>query len=323
MLIHTAHADALHVEGNKIMYADKPVMLQGVATGDPVLARSNRSMDDYYTISHDWNANAARISVHPGTWRDLGRITAVETLKRHVYAAIDSGLFVIITWHAIGEPDAYYQQAGSGLMSDAYDSDFKLALDFWKQMAWHFGKDGRVMFELWNEPTSGPQGKRQKDWSELKPYWESIVKLVRDNGAKNVLLVSGGAWGYDLRGVRESLIDDANTAYAWHVYAGTDDDDTERWAGALDRLDEVKPVVVTEWGFAPDAKGPYRGTAESFGKPFAEQFLRGRNLHYTAWCWHPLWTPSLVEADWKTPTVFGAFVREVLGQRADVELVRP
>ena len=45
------------------------------------------------------------------------------------------------------------------------------------------------------------------------------------------------------------------------------------------------PVFVTEWGFQPQTREHFRGTAQSFGEKFVRDFLDGRNLNSTAWCW--------------------------------------
>jgi hypothetical protein len=43
-----------------------------------------------------------------------------------------------------------------------------------------------------------------------------------------------------------------------------------------------------------------------------KEFLGSRGLHGVAWCWHPAVGPPMLKADWKTPTEFGAFVRDYL-----------
>ncbi len=317
--------DKLHVQGNKIFYGEKEVNLQGVAVGDPLIARENRPLSDYALISSDWNANVVRISIHPGTWRDYGRKQTMELLRSNVKAAVDSGMFVIIVWQAIGVPDAYMQKAPDRTVDDLYDTDFELAKDFWRQVAKEFGQDGRIMFELWNEPVwpemdDGTQ--INPHWGELKPMWQTLVGLVRYYSDNIVILTSNG-WGYNIRGIREDPIDDANTVYAWHVYAGTDGNDPALWEQNLDGVYFNKPVIVTEWGFDPTPGHKTSGTAEGFGYLFADKFIRDKHLHYTAWCWHPVWTPPMLMPDWENTTDYGAFVKAILWRVPKESLVRP
>jgi aryl-phospho-beta-D-glucosidase BglC (GH1 family) len=316
-------AGSLSVRGNQLVYHDRPVHLQGVAVGDPLLGRQGRPLADYKTIANDWNANAVRISVHPGAWRDFGRLRAQEALTQNVNAALDAGLFVILTWHAIGIPNGYYQKAPDGMAADIYDSDFALAKDFWRHMSWQFGREGRVIFELWNEPvyeTPPPEGESR--WPQLRPFWQELTALIRDNGGRNVLLATSHDWGYGIRGIGAQPLDDANTAYAWHVYAGTDHDNPSLWLRQLDGLHLRKPVIMTEWGFEPHGTQRYRGTAEGYGAAI-RALLKAQELHYTAWCWHPTWTPAMLKEDWATPTEYGQFVKDTLAQAKADTLARP
>ena len=64
----------------------------------------------------------------------------------------------------------------------------------------------------------------------------------------------------------------------------------------------VKLVLVSEWDFQSGAYAHYRGTAETFGKKTREQFLEGRHLPSTAWCWSASYRPSLFKRVWRTRT---------------------
>lgn len=322
-----AHAaDAVHVRGNKLFYGERELLLQGVAVGDPVIAREGRTLDDYALIAQDWNANAVRISVHPGTWRDYGRKKVLEVLRSNVDAALNAGMFVIIVWQAIGVPNDYMQQApDTTTAGDLYDTDFELAKDFWRQVATEFGKDGRILFELWNEPVwpEMQDGTHvNPHWSELKHFWLTLVGLVRFHSQNTIILTSNG-WGYNLKGIRIDPIADTNTAYAWHVYAGTDGNDPAAWEQNLDGLYFSKPVIVTEWGFDPNPGQKTSGSAENFGFLFADRFLRDRQLHHTAWCWHPVWTPPMFLPDWAGLSSFGEFTKAILWRTEAARLVRP
>lgn len=319
-------ADNLNVRGNKIFYGDREVSLQGVAIGDPLLAREGRPLSDYSFISHDWNANVVRVSVHPGVWRDRGRLVVMQSLRDNVYAALAANMFVIITWQAIGVPEEYIQAPDQSYVSDLYDTDMRLARDFWTQVSKEFGKDGRVAFELWNEPVwpkSEKNEHRDAKWLKLKPFWENLISVVRQNG-NNLVIVTSNDWGYNLQGVRSSLINDENTAYAWHLYAGSDNNNYDLWYKNLDGLSDIKPVLVTEWGFESEERNTaYFGTAAEYGYLFYDRFLKEKNLHFTAWCWHPVWTPRMLRPDWKTLTPYGQFVKEILWRRPKETLIRP
>jgi len=68
---------------------------------------------------------------------------------------------------------------------------------------------------------------------------------------------------------------------------------------------------ASRWGDRRGRRSHSRGP-DDFGIPFVRDFLEAKGLHSTAWCWHPVLGPSMLEKDWRTPTEFGRFIREYL-----------
>ena len=170
------------------------------------------------------------------------------------------------------------------------------------------------MFEFWNEPVYQKQDWAPaigQKWAAFKPFMQELLDIVRRHG-DNVVIVSSNRWSYWLKGVKNDLLKGKNVAYAWHIYAGHSKNNPKAWAEALDDLQTVAPVLVTEWGFQQGSKAHFRGGPEEFGKPFVREFLEGKGLQSTAWCWHPTWGPPMLKNDWRTPNEFGQFVRDYL-----------
>lgn len=308
---------ALHVNGNKLFYGDQQVDLKGMCVGDVLLARNKNRNADYHTIRDTWKANTVRIGVAPSSWKH-DRAQALADLQSEVTAALNEHMFVIIDWHTIGWPNGYFEKAGPGDDPDLYDSSFSLATNFWQKMATEYGNDGRIAFQLWCEPVSGKTPWKDKPgvtWKTFRPFMVRLTKSIRDAGAPNVVMASGDEWAYDLVGIRNNLLADENTAYEWHAYADGKNDPKE-WARAIDKLDTVKPLVVTEWGYQPGSNEHFRGTTEGYGIPFLN-FMDQHDLSWTAWCYHPSWTPVMIKHDWTTPTVMGAFVKGALDDASD------
>lgn len=304
----------LKVSGTSLVDNGNPVMLRGVAVGDPVLARQGRPVSDYQTIAKDWHANTIRIGLHPSVWKHGNRKEALARLKQDVDAALANGMYVVIDYHVIGWPDGYYQRPDPEWNEDPrdlYDSNLELAKNFWEAVSHEFGTDSRILFEIWNEPVFSDNDDEKPRWNDLKPKWVELQSVIRKN-SKNVILVTGNAWAYNMRGIKKNPLEGENVAYAWHIYAGHDENDQSAWAESLDELQKFAPVVVCEWGFQRHTKEHFRGSPESFGNKFVKNFLDGRGLHSTAWCWHPDWTPPMLQADWKTPTEEGTFVKAYL-----------
>ena len=304
----------LEVRGKDLLFEGKPIRLRGVAVGDPVMGRQGRPTSDYDFLAMDWKANVIRIGIHPRIWKMEPHDKVLARLAEDVDDTLKNKMFVIIDWHVIGWPDGYYEIPQWGGDKDIYDSSFKLAKDFWAAIAQRYGKEGRVMFEFWNEPVFQKNeyapGVGQK-WATFKPYMQELLEIVRKHG-DNVVIVSSNRWSYWLKGVRKDQLDGKNVAYAWHIYAGHSKNNPKAWAEALDDMQTVAPVLVTEWGFQQGANAHFKGGPEEFGNPFVRDFLEGKGLHSTAWCWHPTWGPPMLKQDWRTPNEFGSFVRAYL-----------
>lgn len=126
-----------------------------------------------------------------------------------------------------------------------------------------------------------------------------------------MILATGNHWAFNLEGIKDDPLDDPNTAYTWHVYAGHEGNDPGRWAAALDGLHETKPVVVTEWGFQPRAR-PLPRHREDVRDQVPRPLPAGQGLHITAWCWSRYHGPSLFTRDWRTRTTWGEFAYDYL-----------
>ena len=104
----------LSIAGTEIVANGQPVRLRGVNMGDPFWARNpawypNYSLADYSTLSHDWRANVVRISIFPTQWKNMNRATLLNGLSQEISAALNNGMYVIISYHVIGWPDGFYQ----------------------------------------------------------------------------------------------------------------------------------------------------------------------------------------------------------------------
>jgi endoglucanase len=303
-------AAALEIRGRHFIDQGQILRLKGIAMGDVGDLPANE--DPYPEIARDWGANVVRLSIHPGYWRD-DSVGALARLTQHVEWARAAGLYVIIDYHVIGWPDGYMQNffvAGDAETTDWYDTRMSLALDFWRAIASTF-KDNDILFELWNEPVSGNDEGMTGDgarWRKLTPYWQQLTHLIRGQGNSNVILAAGSQWAFDLSGIEDYPLPDANTAYVWHAYPR---DDLRDWERVLASLAEAKPIIVTEWGFEPGAKEHWSGTAKSFGEPFTSM-MDVYALSYTGWCWNVDYGPSLRSRDGRSLTPWGAFLKRYL-----------
>jgi endoglucanase len=170
-----------------------------------------------------------------------------------------------------------------------------------------FFKDGRIIFELYNEPTDSVD--------TLRTWANTTIAKIRGNGAKNLILMSGPDYTYDLSGyVTTKVTDSGNaTAYAVHPYIFKPSPDA--WKTACGQL----PVVATEFG---DAKVPEMGHDIPPDKCEAATYsnyissFESIGMGWTSWAWIvDEWGcgfPQLLADYSGTPNAIGTPVREKL-----------
>jgi endoglucanase len=146
-------------------------------------------------------------------------------VERVVEQAIYRGIYVIIDWH------------------DSHAEDHTAAAeDFFRQMASKYKDTPNVIFEIYNEPVSA--------WSAIKKYAEAVIKVIRDQGANNLIIVGTPDWSKLGQEVIDNKINATNIAYTLHFYAGAPSHYLDSGLGrnAKDAVEAGLCVFVTEWG---------------------------------------------------------------------------
>jgi hypothetical protein len=321
--VNAAALPGLSVSGINITANGQPVRLRGVNMGDPFGARNPLwypmySTADYANLSQNWHANVVRISIFPTQWKNMDHATLLAGLAQEVNAALNNGLYVIISYHVIGWPNGFYQSACCGNAADTYDSSMSVATSFWTQMAQTYGSDTRIIFDLWNEPVHDSSDWQHADpnpfWAELKSFYENLIQTVRNNGAQNIVLATGNSWANWLVGIKDNPLSDSNVVYAYHQYSVEGSNTAAEWNKNTGGLIGVKPVIVSEWGYEDaDVTNPtWPGTQSSYGIPFT-QWMENNNLSNLAWMYHHDWTPALLKGDGGL-TLYGTFIKNYIVQ---------
>jgi endoglucanase len=113
-------------------------------------------------------------------------------------------------------------------------------------MSEEFRSYDNVIYEICNEPQNSP-------WdSVIKPYAEEVIPCIRANDSDAIILVGTNTWSQDIDEVVGNQLDDANTMYVVHFYAGTHKDDLRNRVKSA--LDAGVPVFVSECSIS-DASG--------------------------------------------------------------------
>jgi len=203
-------------------------------------------------------ANLVRIAMYTD---ENGYITD-PSVKNAVFAAMDAAIaedmYVILDWHILhdGSPLTYQEQAGA----------------FFAEASQRYAGQPAVLYEICNEPNGC-------SWdSDVKPYAEAIIPIIRKNAPDAVIIVGTTCWSQEVDKAAADPLDFANIMYACHFYAKTHG----QWL--RDRIDTARaqhlPIFVSEWGTsAADGNGGIDTEASEAWL----QFMAERGLSWANW----------------------------------------
>lgn len=305
----------LKVEGNKFVNEqNETLVFRGYNTSDPdKLVYDGQWNKSYFEEIRAWGGNIVRFPVHPAAWKRQGKNNYQRILDQGIRWAGETGLYVIIDWHSIGN-------LKSGLFqNDSYETTLKETFEFWRAMAIRY-KDNPVVafFELYNEPTvyNGQLG--VCSWSEWKTINEEMITIIRAHGCKAIPLVAGFNWAYDLTVIKDEPVNAPGIAYVSHPYPQKREKPWEaKWTADWGFAAEKYPLILTEIGFCgPEEAGAHIPVIsdESYGDAIVK-YCQERGISFVAWVFDANWAPRMF-SDWKfTPTRQGKYFREVLTKK--------
>jgi aryl-phospho-beta-D-glucosidase BglC (GH1 family) len=253
-----------------------------------------------------WKANVVRIALNQDFWLQGSSVysaTYAQTVDQQIQWAEAAGMDVIVDLHWSDKGD-FANTAAQQRMADAH------SLTFWQEVATKYKGDGRVLFELYNEPHDVPwsvwlSGGASGDGFTVTGM-QQLYDAVRGTGAENLVIVGGLQFAFDLSGVAQSPVQGHNIVYATHPYNQPNKQQVN-WDAAFGNLAASAPVMATEFG---DATGSCDATYSSSLITYAEAHA----VSWSGWAWYPADCkfPSLV-ADWNgTPTASGQVVQNAL-----------
>lgn len=271
-----------------------------------------------------WGANVLRLPVSQTFWLPgnsyytglNGGLDYSAAYKARVIDAVAkaraTGLNVIIDLHATDRGDPNYAAVPDiWQMPDAVRS-----VQFWREVATQFKDDGGVIFELYNEPHP-----REYEWQQgvfdeaawniwlnggdipagpdypgdpAKPYaykaagMQTLYDVVRGTGARNLVIVGGSHWGYELNGVPTHRVKGYNIAYSSHPYDWADKQEAA-WESDFGSLAATDPVIISEFG-------SYQCNRIGYNKAVLD-YADAKGLSWVAW---RFWTPPPASATYTT-----------------------
>ena len=316
----------LHVKGKQLLTKDgNPIWLQGVnvvslewsATGEQVMKAAK-------VATEQWGANIIRLPVGQKWWfgRGSGQKDGGEAYRKVVDDVItlvaNRGKYVLLDLHQFGAPRQEHA-------------------DFWKEAAAKYKAHPAVIFDLFNEPhgmtwevwrNGGEVQEKKKAGEEdafLSPEekakiaetrksigMQKLLDTVRETGAKNVVLVGGLDYAYDLSGIANGYaVEDKGgngIVLSTHIYPWK-----KGWQEKVLIVADKYPILVGEVGAGAKKMewlpAEYQEDAVTW-VPAMLGFIQQHKFHWTAFAFHPKAGPAMLE-DWsyKPNAVWGEFVK--------------
>ncbi len=351
----------LHVDGNRVVDADgRTVVLHGVNRSGPeyMCAEDAGIFDGPVDLAsvvamREWRANAVRLPLNEHCWLgiDDGAPTPLfvgETYRHAIASYVDlllaNGLYVILELH---------WSAPAGMNADRLRPmpNTSYSVEFWTSVADRFGSDGRVIFDLYNEPVPNNNQNDTTDEAARRSWecWrdggtascdatlalggaatamaasetvgvQALVNAVRATGASNVIMLGGiqfanTLWSSAAHNWLAYRPADplANLVASAHIYPGNWCVDVACYEREIAPVAAQVPVVVAEFGAAgcDSATTTWLGTLMSW--------LDTTGAGYLAWTWDtpnfgrdPCAVIKLLLAYDGTATPFGQVVRDHL-----------
>lgn len=251
----------------------KPVQLRGMSTHGlqwfPQIVNDNA----FAALANDWGSNVIRLAMYVGEDGYATNPSVKQYVIDGIKLAVKNDLYVIVDWHVLtpGDPNAKIYSGAKA---------------FFEEIAKLFPNDPHIVYELANEPNNGEPGVKNDaaGWKAVKAYAEPIIKMLRDKGNKNLVIVGSPNWSQRPDLAADDPIEDSNVAYTVHFYTGTHmyaADSADRnnvMSNARYALAHGVAVFASEWGTseASGSNGPYLAEAD--------QWLGFLNSNNISWC---------------------------------------
>jgi len=251
-----------------------------------------------------WKPNVVRVGLNQDFWLQEPNQypPVVDQLIQWLEAA---GMDVILDlhWSDAGQLGVAPAQQ---VMADAN------SVTFWQEVAAAYKNDGRVIFELYNEPhdvswdvwQNGGTVTDESGATFEAAGMQQLYDAVRGAGADHLVLIGGLVYAFDLSGVPDHRIKGYNIAYASHPYKVAKREPAT-WDASFGFLAATDPVILTEFG-SFDCSTDYHTALLAYADQHA--------ISWTAWAWYVngCTFPSLID-DWNgTPNAAGAVVKNAL-----------
>ena len=330
----------LHTEKNKVFNANgQQVRLIGVNCAPLVwMSYCEDIMHMVNTACDKWLANTIRLPLAQDRWfgfapEQQGVDETGERYRRLVDDLVASVAsrqkYIILDLHR-----SNCNRWGEFISGNLSDMN---SLVFWKDVATRYANHPNVLFDLYNEPYN-VDWKTWRDGGEINVYYEEsdigqqimfeksdsanlksltyyvpgmqkIADTIRGVGAKNIMIVGGLDWSYQLDGIVNGYaIEDKGgngIILDSHLYPCKD---LDSWDKYVTVAKNDYPIILGECGHYGEAPIPHEWPQFEVSSTWVPKFLKwveDNGYHITAWDFHHQAGPCLIEnTEDYTPTPY-------------------
>lgn len=237
-ITETAGIRKLHVEGAKLCDENgNQVQLRGISTHGLAWFPQFVNEASVRELKETWEIDVFRLAMYTAEYGGYCTGGDKEALKKLVKEGVEyataNDLYVIIDWHILSDnnPNTYKEESKA----------------FFDEMSELYKDYPNVIFEICNEPNGGTS------WKDVKSYAEEVIKVIRDNGADNIIIVGTPNWSqYVDQAAADPITSYDNIMYALHYYAATHKEDLRK--KMVNAYNAGLPIFVSEYSIC-DASG--------------------------------------------------------------------
>ena len=179
----------------------------------------------------DWGCNTIRLAMYIEEYNGGEMLYLaqpqrnLELVTKGVDACSNLGMYVIVDWHVLnpGDPTTHTEDAKK----------------FFSQMAQMYRNYPNIIYEICNEPNSGP------DWNRVKSYAEQVIPVIRKYDPDAIIICGTPTWSQDIDQAANNRLSDKNTVYAFHFYAASHSQLKNKVTSCYDK---GLPILVSEFG---------------------------------------------------------------------------
>jgi len=314
-------ATAVHVQGNQLVDSvGRLVRLRGVnRSGTEYACAQGWGFFDGPSDSASvqaiasWKANAVRVPLNETCWLGNNGVAPAysgdnyrQTISDFVGRLNGAGLVVILELHWSAADTAV--ALGQAPMPDRDHTP-----EFWRQVAAAYGRNNRVIFDLFNEPFPDSNRDTPEAWrcwrdggtcagmSYQAAGMQELVDTIRSTGATNVIMIGGVQYSATLSHWLANKPNDPrnNLAASWHIYNFSWCSTKACWDSTAAPVALQVPLVLGELG------------QNDRGSAFVTSLMdwmdaRQGGSGYLGWSWDVWGAPlDLISSYDGTPTSYG------------------